>query len=337
LAISLGSLASQFGCELIGDPGSEVSRVGTLANAGPGAISFLANPAYRSQLEATAATAVVIPPEAAEACPVDALLAADPYLTFARIATALHPRPQHAPGIHASAIVDPAAIVHETAHIAPLAVIQAGSTVGPGVYVGPGSVVGTNCSIGEASHLSANVTLVDDVSIGSRAIVHAGVVIGADGFGHKWAETGWLKVPQVGGVRIGDDVEIGACTSIDRGSIDDTVIGSGVRLDNQIQIAHNCSIGEHTVIASGVGVSGSVTIGKRCIVGGKAGFVGHISVCDDAVITGAAVVTKDITQPGVYSSAFSAEKDSVWKRRVARFRRLDSLAKRVAALENKKA
>ncbi len=171
------------------------------------------------------------------------------------------------------------------------------------------------------------------MTIGKRAIVHGGVILGADGFGHKMTAEGWLKVPQVGGVRIGDDVEIGAATSIDCGAIDDTIIEDGVKLDNQIQIAHNCRIGAHTVIASGTGVSGSTSIGARCIIAGMVGFVGHINVCDNVVITGKAVVTKDITKPGVYSSSFAAEPDRIWKKQVARIRRLEKWEKRLQALE----
>lgn len=335
MGVSLGSLAAQFGCELVGDPDAEVSSIATLANAAPGSVSFLANPAYREQLVSTAATAVVVTPDAAGDCPVAALVHADPYVTFARIATLLYPRTVYEPGVHTSAVVDPSASIHETAHVAPLAIIEAGAVVGARAYIGPGSVIGRNCRVGDDTHLSANVSLVEDAEIGKRGIIHAGVVIGADGFGHKMTDTGWLKVPQVGGVIIGDDVEIGASTTIDRGAIDDTVIGNGVKLDNQIQIAHNCRVGDHTVIASGTGVSGSTSIGARCIIAGMVGFVGHISVCDDVVVTGAAVVTKNITRPGVYTSAFSAEPDHEWKRKVARFRRLEQLGNRVTRLEKK--
>ena len=335
MAHSLGSLAIQFGCELIGDPDAEVSFVATLANAKQGAISFYANAAYRNVLANTQATGVVVRAEDADNCPVNSLVCADPYLVFARIATLLHPRPTPTPGTHPTAVIDPAAEVDSSAEIAALVYVGAGSRIGAGAYLGPGTVIGTDCVIGEGSHLSANVSVIEDVEIGRRALVHAGVVIGADGFGHKATETGWLKVPQIGGVRIGDDVEIGANTSIDRGAIDNTIIADGVRLDNQIQIAHNCRIGAHTVIASGTGVSGSTTIGQRCVIAGKVGFVGHISVCDDVIITGAAVVTKSITRPGTYSGSFPAEMDRDWKRRVARFRRLDQMAERLAALEAK--
>lgn len=333
MAESLGSLAARFGCELVGDPDVEISRVATLSNAGEGSISFLANPAYRSQLTDTSATAVILSPDVVDDCPVPALVVDDPYVLYARVASVLYPRPVYPAGQHASAVVDKNADVDGSAHIAPQAVVQAGAVVGARSYIGPGTVVGTNCRVGEDCHLSANVSLIDDVVVGDRAILHGGVVIGADGFGFKMADGAWLKVPQVGGVRIGDDVEIGALTSVDRGAIDDTVIEDGVKLDNKIQVAHNCRIGAHTVIASGTGVSGSTTIGSRCIIAGHVGFVGHINVCDNVIITGAAVITKDITSPGVYSGAFAAEDDRSWKRRVARFRRLDKLSERLRAIE----
>ena len=326
-------MATRFGCELIGDPDVEVFTVATLGRAAAGSISFLANPAYRTYLGSTQATAVVLSADAAGDCPTHVLIHDDPYLTFARIATELHPRPPLEAGIHDTAVVDPTATVDASAQVGALACIGAGSVIGPDVYVGPGCVIGKDCSVGESSYLHPNATLVEQVAIGKRTTVQSGVVLGSDGFGHAPAESGWFKVPQIGGVRIGDDVEIGAGTTIDRGAIDDTVIEDGVRLDNLIQIAHNCRVGAHTVIAAYAGLSGSTTVGRRCMIAGKVGFVGHISVCDDVVITGGAVVTKSITQPGVYSGSFPAEKDRDWKRRVARIRRLDELLRRVEALE----
>lgn len=334
MGISLGSLAAKFGCELIGDPDAKVTSVATLSNAGPGAISFLANAAYRSQLYETDATAVVLRAADAADCKTNALIAEEPYAVFARVAGELYPQPALEPGIHPSAVVHESAQVHTGARIDALAFVGPDCVVADGAQVGPGTVLAKACKIGPATALSANVSLIDDVTIGARCIVHAGTVIGADGFGHAPSRSGYVKVPQVGGVRIGDDVEIGSNTSIDRGAIDDTVIENGVRLDNQIQIGHNCRIGEHSVLAAQVGLSGTVTIGRRCMVAGKVGFVGHISVCDDVVITGAAVVTKSITEPGVYSGSFAAEKDKDWKRRVARFRRLESIGQRLKIIED---
>ena len=329
----LGSLAATFGCELIGDPDTDISWVATLSNAGPGAISFLANSAYRGQLAETDASAVVLRPADADDCRTNALLADEPYAVFARIAAQLYPQPALVPGVHPSAVVHETARVHDGAQIDALAYVGPDCVIGDGAHVGPGSVIGRACTLGPETTLSANVSLIEDVIMGARCLVHAGTVIGADGFGHAPSRSGYVKVPQVGGVRIGDDVEIGSNTSIDRGAIDDTVIENGVRLDNQIQIGHNCRVGEHSVLAAQVGLSGTVSIGKRCMVAGKVGFVGHISVCDDVVITGAAVVTKSITEPGVYSGSFAAEKDKDWKRRVARFRRLESLGQRLTSVE----
>ena len=335
MSVSLATLATRFGCDVSGDPDTEVSHVATLGNAGPGAISFLANPAYRDQLADTQASAVILADDMVDDCLVPALVADDPYVIFARVADHLYPRRTYPPVVHASAVVDDGAEVDPTAHLAALAYVAAGSKVGARAYIGPGCVVGPNCVVGDDTHLSANVTLVENVRIGRRGLLHGGAVLGADGFGHKMTDTGWLKVPQVGGVVVGDDVEVGASTTIDRGAIDDTVIGNGVRLDNQIQIAHNCRVGDHTVIASGTGVSGSTTIGSRCIIAGMAGFVGHIHICDGAIVTGGAVVTKSITKPGVYTGAWAATGDRDWKRQLARVRRLGSYEQRLKALEDK--
>lgn len=334
----LGELATQFGCDLVGDPESAVTHVSTLASAGPQSLSFLANPAYRAELARTRAGAVVVRAEDAEACPAAALISADPYETYARIAGVLHPPAAFPPGVHESATVSPSARIAPGAHVGARAVIGDETVIAEGASVGPGSVIGPRCRIGESTRLHANVTLVEDVRIGQRCIVHPGAVIGCDGFGNARTDTGWIKVPQVGGVEIGDDVEIGANTTIDRGAIDDTVIGNGVRLDNLIQIAHNVRIGEHTAMAAQTGVSGSTVIGKRCLFAGQSGIVGHISICDDVVIGGATMVSKDIREPGFYTASFPAEKDRDWKRKVARFRRLDDLVQRVASLEktNKK-
>lgn len=329
----LGDLATRFGCELVGDPETVVTHVATLANAGPEALSFFANPAYRARLQNTAAAAVVLGPGDAEICPVAALVAGEPYATYARIAGLLHPPESLPPGIHASAVVDTSAKVADSAYVGPHAVIGPGSVVAEHAAIGANAVVGPRCRIGRHTRLHANVTLVQDVTIGERGIVHPGAVIGADGFGNARGDAGWIKVPQIGGVRIGDDVEIGANTTIDRGAIEDTVLENGVRLDNLVQIAHNVHLGEHTAMASLSGISGSTVVGRRCMFGGQSGVVGHISICDDVVVGGATMISKDIREPGFYTGSFPAEKDRDWKRKVARFRRLDELAGRVKRLE----
>lgn len=333
MATSLGELAVRFGIELVGDPGAKVSRVATLANADSESLSFFANRAYREQLRRTNAAAVLVHPDDAKDCPVNVLLAEDPYLAYARIADMLCPFPDLVRGIHESAVIASSASVADSAEISAHAVIGEDCIIGNHVYIGAGAVIGPRCTIGDHSRIHANATLVQDVRMGERCVVHSGAVIGSDGFGNAKSDSGWVKVPQLGGVRIGNDVEIGSNTTIDRGAIDDTVIDNGVRLDNLIQIAHNVEIGEHTAMAAFTGISGSTVIGKRCMFGGRAGVVGHVNICDDVVVGGATMISKDIREPGFYAASFPAEKATDWKRMVARFRRIDELVQRVKKLE----
>lgn len=330
---SLGELAAQFGCELIGDPSASISGVATLSGARDGHLSFFANKAYRDQLRETRATAVLLREEDVADCPVAALVTADPYLSYARMASCLHPEVIPKPGIHASAVIASNASVAASAEVSPLVSIDDDVSIGAHVFIGAGVVIGPRCRIGDHCRIYANVTLVRDVRMGDRSVVHPGAVIGSDGFGNARGENGWEKVPQIGGVSIGCDVEIGANTTIDRGAVDDTVIEDGVRLDNLIQIAHNVRIGAHTAMAAFSGVSGSTTIGKRCMFAGQSGIVGHISICDDVVVGGATMISKNITEPGFYTGSFPGEKDRDWKRKVARFRRLGELTDRVSKLE----
>jgi UDP-3-O-[3-hydroxymyristoyl] glucosamine N-acyltransferase len=248
----------------------------------------------------------------------------------------LHPPASPSAGIHSSAVVAGTARISPDAHLAANVVVGENSVVSDGVVIGPNSIIGDNCSVGVGTRLIAKVTLVDDVVIGARCIVHPGAVIGCDGFGNAMSNTGWVKVPQVGGVRIGNDVEIGANTTIDRGAIEHTVIENGVRLDNLVQIAHNVCVGEHSALAAMTGISGSTAIGKRCMFGGQTGTVGHLTICDDVIVTGKSMVTKSISAPGTYSGGFAAEEAGTWKKRMARFKRLDRLAARVAAIEKKR-
>ena len=332
---TLAELAAAYGCELDGDPDAEVSGVATLAKAGPGHLTFFANKIYRDDLRSTGATAVLVKEADVADCPVASLIADDPYLTYARIAGELHPEPALEPGVSSSAAVDAGADVSPGAQISANAVVESSARIGDGVFIGPGAVVGPRCEVGKGSRILANATLVQDVVVGERCIVHPGAVIGSDGFGNAMSDAGWVKVPQVGGVRIGDDVEIGANSTIDRGAIEDTIIGNGVRIDNLVQIAHNVQIGDHTAMAAFSGVSGSTVIGKRCMFAGQSGIVGHISICDDVVVGGATMISKDITAPGFYTGSFPGEPDRTWKRRVARFRRMDELADRVTQLEKR--
>ena len=325
--ISLGELAVRFGCSLRGDPDRRVSRVGTLESADSTAVSFLANPKYRRFLATTQAGVVVLDPAMADECSTAALLANNPYATYARIAALLHPLPAQAGGVHAAASVDESAVVHEDAWIGPMAVIEAGVHVGPRAVIGPGCVVMRDSRVGADSRLTANVTLCAGVRIGERTLLHPGVVIGADGFGLAPDRGQWIKVPQVGAVEIGNDVEIGANTTIDRGAIDNTVIGDGVKLDNQIQIGHNVRVGAHTVIAGCTGISGSTTIGARCVIAGQVGIAGHLTICDDVVVTGKSLVSTSIDKPGYYSGALVFDEATKFRKNAARFGHLDQLVR----------
>ena len=333
MPISLGELAERFDCELIGDPDVRIDTLDTLANAGSNGLSFLASPVYKKQLSSTKAAAVILRPDDAPDAPCAALISDNPYASYARMAAAVCPPPAYEPGVHTSAAVASSADVASSAHIAANAVVEDNAVIGANTYVGPGAVVGPDCVIGNDCRILANVTLVRAVSTGDRCIFHSGSVVGADGFGNAMTSDGWVKVPQFGGVRIGSDVEIGSSTTVDCGSIDDTVIEDGVRLDNQIQIGHNVHLGEHTAIAALTGVAGSTRIGKRCLLAGMAGIAGHIEICDDVTIHGKGMVSKNITQPGAYASSFPVEDVRTWNRRVASFRRLDKLLGRVGKLE----
>jgi UDP-3-O-[3-hydroxymyristoyl] glucosamine N-acyltransferase len=333
MPLRLAELAVRFGCELQGDPDALVDRVAPLQDATPGAIAFLANPRYRRYLAGTHATAVVLEPAMAGECPVAALVVRNPYATYARIAQLLHPLPAVAGGRHPSAVVEEGARVDPSACVGALAFVGAGAVIGPRASVGPGSVVLGGAQVGADTRLVARVTLGETVRLGQRCVLYPGCVIGADGFGHAPDNGSYVKVPQLGGVVIGDDVEVGANTTIDRGAIGDTVIGNGVKIDNQVQIGHNVRVGEHTVIAGCAGISGSATIGRRCMIGGMVGIVGHLEICDDVALTGRTMVSSSIRQPGVYSSALHADEARSFRRNAARFQKLDELARRVRRLE----
>lgn len=333
MATSLGELATRFGCDLNGDPDTVVDSVASLPNAGPRNLGFLSNSKLKSQLTTTKAAAVIVRVEDAGDCPVATLVTSDPYATYARMAAVLHPLPIVVPGIHAAAVIDETANVSASAEVCAGVVIGARSRIGENVYVGPGTVIGPDCDVGRDCRFIANVTFARRVQTGERCAFHPGVVIGADGFGNAMTPEGWVRVPQVGGVTLGSDVEIGANTTVDCGAIDDTVLGDGVRIDNLCMVGHNVKIGAHTAIASSTAIAGSAVIGERCLFGGQAGSVGHVTICDDVFISGRGMVTKNITEPGAYASGFPAEKVSQWNRRVARLRRIDTLYDRVSKLE----
>lgn len=322
-SMTLGELAVRFGLTLQGDPQARVSKVATLESADQDSISFLANPKYRKYLRETRAGAVVLDTKGAEQCPVPALISKNPYAAYARIAGLLHPVSAVPAGKHPSATIDETARIDATASIGANVVIGANVCIDARVVIGPGCVVMNHARIGMDTRLVANVTVSERVDIGERCILHPGVVVGADGFGLAPDRGEWVKVPQVGSVRIGNDVEVGANTTIDRGAIEDTVIEDGVKLDNQIQIAHNVRVGAHTVIAGCSGVSGSTTIGRRCMIGGQVGIAGHLSICDDVVLTGRSFVTSNLSKPGIYSSGLPVEEASQFRKNAARFYQLD--------------
>jgi UDP-3-O-[3-hydroxymyristoyl] glucosamine N-acyltransferase len=333
MAVSLGELAVRFGCELRGDPDVTVERVATLANAGPGELSFLANPRYRGQLAATRAAAVVLEAAAVADCPAAMLVSANPYATYARIAAVLHPQAAPVPGVHPTAIVADGARIDPSAEVGALSVIGANVTIGARALIGPHCVIGPGVTLAADVRLVARVTLGANVEIGARTVLQPGAVVGGDGFGFAPERGGWLKVPQLGTVRVGADVEIGANTTIDRGAIEDTVIEEGAKLDNLIMIAHNVRIGAHTAIAACTGISGSTNVGKRCMIGGHCGFAGHINIADDVVITGYSMISRSIERAGVYSSGIPFEEAHAWRRLVARFKRIHLLEGRVRKLE----
>jgi UDP-3-O-[3-hydroxymyristoyl] glucosamine N-acyltransferase len=334
MAMTLGTIAVRHGCELRGDPATSVDHVATLGRAGPGALTFLANPQYRPQLGTTRATAVVLAGDDAAGCPVACLVSANPYLTYARIAADLHPPSAFEPGVAPGAHVGPDCRIGTGARIEPGAVLGPSVVLGERAWIGPNAVLGARCMVGEDTRIMAGAVLYDGVRVGRRCLIHSGAVLGADGFGIARGGAGaWTKVPQLGSVVLGDDVEVGANTTIDRGAIDDTVIADGVKLDNQIQVGHNVVIGRHTAIAGLTGIAGSTRIGERCIIGGDVGISGHLIVADDVVISGGAKVVNSIETAGVYGGTIPADEARRWRKNAVRFGQLDEIARRLLRLE----
>jgi UDP-3-O-[3-hydroxymyristoyl] glucosamine N-acyltransferase len=325
--VKLADIVAKLGGEAVGEVALPLTGVATLDSAGPGQIAFLANPKYRSKLSSTRAGAVILGPGDREAASMPRIVSENPYAYYAKTVALFNPPAPVRPGIHPFAQIDGTANVDATAEIGPFVVIGARSEVGAGASIGAHCVLGERVRIGAGTRLHPRVTLYDGCSIGERGIVHSGVVIGADGFGMAREAGRWLKIPQVGAVRIGNDVEIGANTTIDRGALDDTVIEEGVKLDNQIQVGHNVVIGAHTVIAGCCGIAGSVTIGKHCLIGGGAGFTGHISICDHTSVSAYSFISKSITQPGTYTSLMPFMPHAEWLRNTVHIRRLDKLAR----------
>ncbi|MCO7513554.1 UDP-3-O-(3-hydroxymyristoyl)glucosamine N-acyltransferase [Pseudomonas guariconensis] len=335
VTMTLGQLAEALGATLKGPEGLQITGLATLQEAGPGQLSFLANPQYRKYLDNSQAAAVLLKAADAEGFAGNALIVADPYLAYARISHLFDPKPKAVAGIHPSAVVAEDAQVDASASIGPFAVIEAGARIAANVTIGAHCFVGARCVIGEGGWLAPRVTLYHDVTIGKRVVIQSGAVIGGEGFGFANEKGIWRKIAQIGGVTIGDDVEIGVNTAVDRGALSDTRISDGVKLDNQIQIAHNVQIGEHTAMAACVGISGSTRIGKHCTIAGGVGMVGHIDVCDNVFVSGMTMVTRSITEPGAYSSGTAMQPLAEWRKSAARIRQLDEMSKRLQQLEKR--
>ncbi|MGQ0384025.1 MAG: UDP-3-O-(3-hydroxymyristoyl)glucosamine N-acyltransferase [Gammaproteobacteria bacterium] len=324
MATTLGEIAVRFGLELAGDPGQAVQGVAPLASATPGTLTFCTGAKHRRELAATRATAVVLPRELVAECPVAALVSARPYASYARIAAWLHPAPAISPGRDATAHIAATATVAASAWIGPFAVVESGASVGERCSIGPHCVIEANARLGDDCCLQSGATVCRGVRVGARCVMKPGAVAGSDGFGFAPDADGHVKVPHLGSLVIGDDVEIGSNTTIDRGTIEDTVIEDGVKLDNQVQVGHNCRIGAHTVVAGCVGISGSSVIGRCCMIGGAVGIAGHLEIGDDVIVTGYSMVTHSLPGPGTYSSGMPAIAAAEWRRAVARLHRLDA-------------
>ncbi|MGE0288392.1 MAG: UDP-3-O-(3-hydroxymyristoyl)glucosamine N-acyltransferase [Bradyrhizobium sp.] len=332
---TLADIATRLGGRVAGNPDVLISQVGSLEHAQPDQIAFLSNPRYRARLAGTRAGAVIVGASAETLTQLPRLVADNPYAAFARVSLLFNPPEAITPGIEPSAIVDARAHVDPSAWIGPGAVVEAGARVGARASIGAGSHVGRHAGVGDDCRLFPSVVIYHGCTLGARCVLHSGVVIGADGFGIAQDAGRWLKIPQIGAVRIGDDVEIGANTTIDRGAIDDTVIDDGVKLDNQIQIGHNCHVGAHTAMAGCVAVAGSARIGAHCTIGAAAVILGHLSIADHVHVSAGTVISRSIRKAGTYTGMFPFDDNASWARNTAHVRHLDELAARIRALEKK--
>jgi len=329
----LSEIAAKFGGRILGNAEVRISQIATLEAAQPDQISFLTNSKYRAQLAGTRAGAVILAKADADATGLPRIVSENPYAYFARVSALLNPLPEARPGVHPSAVIGAGAKVDATASIAATAVIGEGATIGAHSVIGEGCCIGANVVIGCRARLYPRVVVYHGCVIGDNLIAHSGVVIGADGFGIAMDQGSWVKIPQIGRVVIGNDVEIGANTTIDRGALADTVIEDDVKLDNQIQVAHNVHIGAHTAIAGCVGIAGSTTIGSYCRIGGSAGILGHLQIGDNVEIAAFTLVGKSIREAGSYTGIFPFAKTEDWRRNAVHLRHLDALAKRIKTLE----
>lgn len=332
---TLAELAEKFGGSVQGDANYIVSGLASLPSATKDDLSFLANGQYKKFLSETKAGAVLLNPEHASHYVGNAIVSDDPYLTYAKISYLFDTKPIASAGIHPTACIADSAQIDATACIGAYVVIAEDVVIGANVTIGAHSFIGARCIIGEGGWLAPRVTLYHDIKIGKRVVIQSGAVLGGEGFGFAIEKGNWFRIAQIGGVTLGDDVEVGANTTIDRGALADTILGNDVKLDNQIMIGHNVQIGDHTAMAACVGISGSTKIGKRCIVGGSVGMAGHLTICDNVILTGMTMVTRSISEPDTYSSGTSMQTSSEWRKSVARFRHLDEMAHRIQQLEKK--
>ena len=333
--MNLTKLATQIGAKLEGPYNDNllIKGIASLKQADNQQVSFFSNRLYREQLTKTNAAAVILASQNRRFCKVPMLVMDNPYLGYARAASLFNPSPQPVPGIHPTAYVSSQASLDSTVSIGPHAVIEAGARLGQQVKIGASCVVSCGVEISDESQLMANVTLCTGTRLGKRVIIHPGAVIGADGFGIANNAGQWVKVPQLGGVLIADDVEIGANTTIDKGALEDTLIGPGVKLDNQIQIAHNVQIGDHTAIAGCSGIAGSTRVGRYCMIGGGVGIAGHLELVDYVHVTGGSIVLQSLRNPGIYSSGTPLQLNQRWHRNYQRFKHLDEIVRRLQTLE----
>ena len=331
---SLAQLATLSGATLLGDAACVITSLASLDTAKAGQLSFLDNPRYQHQLETSQASAVVLAAEYRALFSGNALVTDSPRSCFATLAALFVYQPSEPPGIHPTAILGEGCQIAETASIAAYCVLGAHVRIGSDVVIGAGCSIGDYSQLGNDCYFFPNVTVYHHVKLGERVLVHSGAVLGSDGFGMVKEEGRWQKMPQLGGVRIENDVEIGANTTIDRGALEDTVIETGVKLDNHIQIAHNVIVGEHTAIAACVGVAGSTRIGKHCQIGGGSGIADHLDIADGVMMTGMTMVTKSIRKPGIYSSGTGFQENHLWHKNVARFKQLDTLIRRLQTRES---
>jgi UDP-3-O-[3-hydroxymyristoyl] glucosamine N-acyltransferase len=332
-SLTLAELAAALDARVHGDGSIRLERVAPLERADATALSFFSNTRYRPQLRQTKAGAVILAADALDDCPGAALVCSNPHYAYARAAQLLSPAPLRSPGIHPSASIHPQAVIGAEASIGPQAVVEARARLGARVTLGAGSVVGAGAQVGDDTWIGANATVAHEVVIGDRVVVHPGAVLGSDGFGFARGPQGWAKVPQLGGLRIGNDCDIGANTTIDRGALNDTLIGDDVKIDNLVQIGHNVRVGARTVIAGCTAVAGSVVIGENCLIGGQSAIAGHIEIADGVSLMGMSGVTGTLREPGAYASAPPLSPVRQWRKNTVRYGHLDEMYRRLKALE----